>query len=194
MVLASCDSGTLSESVGVDPEAKSLNDKAMEQYSQLVFKSLYESKTELEDVLDMLNQAIAIDDDYALAYSNKASVLVKMQRYEEAIETLDQASKLKSDFAEVICLQGFYYEKIGDFSSAKEKYKSAAQAYDNRIAVSNQLQDKVSRAFLFLFIKGKSAALNEIDSLQMKHPENQLIIGMRNTIIQFDRDTYIDNL
>lgn len=190
--LFSCGTDTLNENI--NPHAKSLNDEAMEQYSQIMYKPLHESETQLEDILAKLNEAIELDVNYALAYSNKANVLIKLQRYENAIEVLEEASKLKDDYAEVISLQGFYYEKIGESKLANEKYQEALKAYNNRISSSGKLEDKASRAFILLFTHGKQSALKEINRLKDEYPEDQLVEGMKQTIDFFNRETYICNL
>lgn len=174
-------------------DSKVLNNKAMDKYAKIMFKPLHESKPELIEILEMLNQAIEIDNDYVLAYTNKANVLVKLQRYDDAIKVLEKASNLKDDYAEVISIQGFYYEKIGKLALAENKYNEALIAYDNRIKKSNKIEDLVARAFLLAFTENKQTALEEINQLQKEHPKNKLIINMKHTIEYFDRSTYINN-
>lgn len=179
----------------IKSKAIELNDRAMIIYSEAIFKPLDVSRDELNKANNLLKQAIEIDENFVLAYINRANVLIKLKEYEEAINLLQRASELKENFAEVISMQGFLYEKIGNLDSANKKYQQAIEAYNKRIADnSNNIEDKVSRSFMLIFIEDKNTALEEIKKLSEEYPENPLVREMEQTIRNFNREAYIKDL
>ena len=60
----------------------------------------------LTDALASYEQAIAINPNYARAYSNRGNVLQALKRYAESIASYDKALELKPDYAEALYNKG----------------------------------------------------------------------------------------
>ena len=152
----------------------------------------------LDSALSLLNEAIKIDSTYYLAYANKANILSKLKKYEEAIETLDKAVKLRKNYAEGISMQGFLYEKMGMQEKANLKYKKAIKAYMARLNSDFKTEDRVNVqidiAFMLLFTEDKQTALQVIDTIISHNPENEMATFMKENIKIFNREEFINNL
>ncbi len=92
------------------------------------------------------SKAIAINQSFAEAWSNKGASLVKLKRYDEAIAHLDKALSLKSDFAET------WFNKANLLNDLK-RYDEAIIHYDKTIS----LQDDFIEAWA-----NKGAVLNNL--------------------------------
>ena len=65
-----------------------------------------EFTTEYEGILDDYQVCMFINPDFPFAYYNKAFILCKLERYQEAIRNLDKAIELQPDFAEAYFNRG----------------------------------------------------------------------------------------
>jgi len=85
------------------------------------------------------DQAIALDPDFAEAYSNRGSAYADKGDLDHAIADYDQAIALKPDFAKAYYNRGVTYDEKGDLDHAIADYDQAialkpdyADAYNNR--------------------------------------------------------------
>ena len=181
-----------------NPHAIKLNNKAIELYSYVGGEpvSMHDSLL-LDSALVLLNKAIKIDAQYYLAYANKAMILAKFKLYTKAIETLNYIIKIRPNYAEGIANQGFLFEKMGNFTKASEKYKEAIEVYLKRLNDPYKIMDGVAVqadiAFMLLFIDGKDKALQLIDTIIARNPDNKTAKFMRGNITAFNREEFISN-
>lgn len=178
--------------------AKNLNNKAIEILSGVSGEPITsQDSLHLESALTLLNKAIKIDTQYYLAYANKATILSKLKRYNEAIETLERIVKIRPDYAEGIANQGFLFEKIGDNNKATEKYKGAIAAYIRRLnnpyKIMKRVNVQVDIAFMLLFTESKETATQAIDTIIARNPDSKVAKYMKGTIMSFDRQEFIKN-
>lgn len=178
--------------------AKNLNNKAIEILSGVSGEPITsQDSLHLESALTFLNKAIKLDSQYYLAYANKANILSKLKRYNEAIEILERIIKIRPDYAEGIANQGFLYEKMGDINKADEKYKSAIGAYIRRLndpyKIMNKINVQVDIAFMLLFTESKEMATQAIDTIIARNPDSKIAIYMKGTIMSFNRQEFIKN-
>jgi len=183
------------EQKNVNPSAIIFNNDAMAIYSKNMFNPLPKVRLEFEKALEMMDKAIELDGDYILFYANKATILIKLERYNEAIESLGKISNIDSNYVESISLQGFIYEKLGENDNAYKKYQEAIDVYNYQLTQNpKNIEIKVNKIFIKMFLEGKEFAQLVIDSLSNAHPENESIDFMKETIKYFDRKNYIQNL
>ena len=183
------------EQKNVNPSAIIFNNDAMAIYSKNMFNPLPKVRLEFEKALEMMDKAIELDGDYILFYANKATILIKLERYNEAIESLGKISNIDSNYVESISLQGFIYEKLGENDNAYKKYQEAIDVYNYQLTQNpKNIEIKVNKIFIKMFLEGKEFAQLDIDSLSNAHPENESIDFMKETIKYFDRKNYIQNL
>jgi hypothetical protein len=72
--------------------------------------------------------------DYANLYNNRASVLIKLGRYEEASNEADRALQVNHDFKEARINKGFARIAMGDLEMGWDNYDAAAGS-QHRIAI-----------------------------------------------------------
>lgn len=174
-------------------KAISLNDSAVKLLMQITpFQDSSNSKLN-KKALIYLNKAIKEDSIYQLAYSNKVDVLKNLGRYDEAIKTLNTATRLISGYAEAYSAQAFLYEKTGQLDSANLMYIKATNAYKKRInREPNNINHQINLAFLLLFTEGKTEALYEIEGI-IEKTDNEQAIEFKAVIKSFDREQFITN-
>jgi tetratricopeptide (TPR) repeat protein len=183
---------------GFNTRAVNLSNKALELYSYVSGESITaQDSLNLELALDLLDKAIKLDTQYYLAYANKAMVLSKLKKYDEAIEILDRIIKIRPDYAEGIANQGFLYEKIGNIQKATEKYKDAIAAYlrrlNNPYIIKKRVNIQVDIAFMLLLTEGKETAMQVIDTIIAINPDSKIAKYMKGTIMSFNREEFIKN-
>ena len=154
-----------------------------------------ESKSELEIALKYINKAIEIQNDYSLAKMNKVKILSKLGREKDAIKLLQEMESTEPNYAEVIYMQGFLYERLGDTLKAQSIYREAIKAYNNRLERdSNSVEDKVEKIFVKAFVDGKDEAYRDIQKLQEKYPDNKFVNEMERILWTFNRNDYINDI
>lgn len=172
-----------------DLAAVALNTKAM----QLSFHM--DDDSVLNEALDYLAQSIKADSNYYLAYANMATLLLKQQKRDSAISILQIIVDRKPNYAEGLSTQGYIYEKLGEKDAADFKYRQAIKSYEKRI-VSNEddIEAKVNKVFLMLFLYDKKTAFNEIEKVLKEHPEDSFALMMKEEIIpNFDREEFLSS-
>ena len=178
-----------------DKKAIKLNNKALDLYSNVM--GIPVSKNDsllLDSAIVLLNKAIKIDKLYYIAYANKAMIISKFKKYNDAIKILDDIVKIKPSYAEGSLSQGFLFEKIADSINARKKYNEAIEAYLKRLNDPNEINKvnvQVDIAFALLFKEGKDKSIQIIDTLSSWYPNNDVIKMMKMTILSFDREEFI---
>jgi tetratricopeptide (TPR) repeat protein len=172
-------------------KAIELNDDAMSSITYSMPPLTSKDTSLLRKAIVLFNKAISIDSLYYLAYANKAMVLKHLGQNNEAIHVLSVITKLKPDYAEGFSMLGFTYEKLGNMDSAIIKYKAAIIAYSHRIELTNDVSDKVNRAFILSLID-KEKGLQEMDYLIEENPDDNTINFWKQQLFEgFDRQKYI---
>jgi len=95
---------------------------------------------------DLIAKAITINPKDAEAYNNQAFVLKKINRLEDAVESLNQAIKIKPDFIEAYNGLGHLLVELNQLDAALKNFDKAieinpnfAEAYNNRGNILNKL-------------------------------------------------------
>lgn len=174
-----------------DSRAVKLNNKAMNNIKYSLNPVTHKDTLLLWEAVDLFDKAISIDSMYYMAYANKAMVLNRLSNSKEALFILGVITKLKPDYAEGFSSQGFIYEKMGLADSATTKYKSAIIAYSHRIKQTNDISDKINRAFILSLID-KEKGTQEIDYLIEDNPDDKTIMFWKLQLFdEFDREKFI---
>src|SRR5438874_10351933 len=105
----------------VNPQAKRLNDSAIQT---MINTSDYEKG------IALLDQAIAIDSNYYVAYNNKLSFQLMMKKYEEALPTLKNLNRLRPADPQFYFTTGILYEQLGDTIISQKYFTDAGIYYD----------------------------------------------------------------
>jgi len=166
--------------------------KLNEQATLLINKR---NETSYQEAIKLLDKAIRLDTTYYMAYSNKAVILTRLGKYNEAINIYRHlVTNIKPDYPEAFTMLGMLYDKIGGKSTAKEYYKKAVQKYSDRISKKEDVMDMVNRAHLN-YILDKEKGLNEIDSLIKVYPKNdELPMYKEYMFLGYDHQKALDDL
>ena len=103
---------------GPNQQAVELNDLAVEQLM-----------TDPDSALTLLNQAIKIDPNYQIAYTNKLAVLYELGLNQEALRTALQFSRVKGFPTKKNVVVGIAYERVNNFVLARQYYSKALAYY-----------------------------------------------------------------
>lgn len=169
-------------------EVIKLNEKAM----LFVNKG---NKADYQEAIKLLDRAIHIDTTYYIAYLNKASILTRLEKYNEAINIFRYVVTLiKPDYPEALSILGLLYDKIGEKSTAEKYYKKAIRKYSDRINEKEDVMDMVNRAHLN-YILDREKGLNEMDSLINVYPQNdELLIYKECLFLDYNHQKTLDDL
>jgi len=78
----------------------------------------------LENKIEMLNEALNRDPNFGLAYNERGIAYAKKEQYPEAIQDYDTALKFHTDFPEIYFNKALSCDKL-------ERLEEAQQAYEN---------------------------------------------------------------
>ena len=73
----------------------------------------------------LLQKALVMLPDYALAHANLAAILIRLMRYEEALGHLDRANELAAPTADRLCLQGSVYQNLKRVDESRRCFRAA---------------------------------------------------------------------
>ncbi len=155
MFLSIMQFNSCAQNLGNRDEAKKINNSAME----LSFGTTDTSKILIS--IKMLDKAISIDSSYFLTYSNKISLLFRLNKNLEVIETVNRLSKFVGENSLILFIRGIAYKKEREDSLSDYNLKSALE-------MSAELKndfDKMMYSQLLVYFEGKKMALNKCNQL-----------------------------
>ncbi|MDR0427014.1 MAG: hypothetical protein LBH12_00265 [Dysgonamonadaceae bacterium] len=170
--------------------------EALNLYSRsLITMNLNDSV--IQQVIDLLDESIAIDEEYALSYFSKAGMLSKLNKNEEGVNVLTSGLKaIKKDDVDLLTLRAILYERLGNDDLAKQDYTSLKQLFDKILdkepnsfyALSNRAVivslDEDKEKGLAELNKIDPNRLNEKESIQFRFLEKTLANDTRSEIIE----------
>lgn len=182
---------TESNETVVDSLAIQLNDSALERYQNYTF-GVDTDKINLELAINELNQAIEIEPEIALYYSNKAHILLTLEKDEEATTELKKIIEFQPYHAEVLSMIGFIYERNGNQTEARNWYQRSIEVYEKRIAENKHvINSEIHLAFLKFFVEDEKAAITAYSDLKDRYPESDEVLFMEDLFTDFDREKYL---
>lgn len=100
------------------------------------------------DAISALNRAIELDPQNTNAYINKTKSLLGLDKYEEAIQTLDKGIQIVSDADDAAAL---YYEKAKVYAYLNDS-KNAIQCLTKCIEINPNYKKVVRSEAIFSFL------------------------------------------
>lgn len=111
-----------------EAEALRLNDEAVKQIDAEKYKT----------AIELLDQAIRIEPNYATAYYNLGTSYFHLQQFEKAAAAFQQAIKLHPTYAEAFTNLGAVYMETAQYEKAVEVFQRAVRLKtDNAVALYN---------------------------------------------------------
>ena len=158
-------------SEAIKPEAIIKNNRGV------VLMTEYMSNVDsLKLAIHYLDEAIAIDSSYVLAYVNKAEAFNRMNESQKSTNLLIFATRKFSDDRYLPLLLGQRYEHLGKKDSAQYYYKKLAMTYNNLIQIHpDSVSLRVGRLVALSAIYGEQT-MSIADSIRLfekKDPDSE---------------------
>ena len=127
-------------------------------------------------ILNILDSATNIDPKYNPALTNKLRPLLSLKKYSLALETIKKAIKNNPEDINLYIKEGVMYECF--FSKKNQAISSYKKAYDIILQKGQKKSNKISSydqelAYVLVFYKGKSAAINYLDKVSPKYKDQK---------------------
>ena len=153
-----------------DSAAIVLNNQAVNAYT---YRS--NSPDSVKKALTLLDNAIAKDPDYQLAYANKATYLNDQGNVTQALETLNAYLKRNPTEPYTILGAGMFYEKMGNKKEAMDYYKRAEENFNRRYEEDHDTVHEINRYLSIKLMEGpkKVKALYEAERNRLASTEEQ---------------------
>ena len=146
----------------------------------------------LEQALLLLNQAIEEDPGYPLPYKNKAALLGRMSRFQDAADALTELLKRYPADADAYLAQGIFHERNGNRAEAKVCYASALEKYT---VVPEDPESDLARRLSMVqctyLLNGRAEALKAINAVLEKYQENELARKFKYRILADQRESFL---
>lgn len=153
-----------------DSAAIVLNNQAVNAYT---YRS--NSPDSVKKALTLLDNAIAKDSDYQLAYANKATYLNEQGNVTQALETLNAYLKRNPTEPYTILGAGMFYEKMGNKKEAMDYYKRAEANFKRLYEKDHDSVHEINRYAAIRLIEGpeKAKALYEAERDRLASDEER---------------------
>ena len=132
-----------------DSAAIVLNNQAVNAYT-----NRSNSPDSVKKALTLLDNAIAKDSDYQLAYGNKANYLNDQGNVTQALETLNAYLKRNPTEPYTLLGAGMFYEKMGNKKEAMDYYKRAEENFKRLYEEDHNSVHEINRYLAIMLIEG----------------------------------------
>ena len=162
----------------ISPEAGALNDRAIDGMS------------DPDNAVRLLDQAIALEPAYDVAYGNKARILVANRKYKEAEACFDKLTALRPRAAEYYVGHAYCLQRLGRGQEARGRLLYAISAYNLRLK-DQPFHARLGRAMVIFLLGKERLAQQEIDEAEKYCPDSdyrRMVSGVREMIRQAPQD------
>ena len=173
-----------------DSAAIVLNNQAVNAYT-----NRSNSPDSVKKALTLLDNAIAKDPDYQLAYANKAKYLNDQGNVTQALETLNAYLKRNPTEPYTLLGAGIFYENLGNKKEAMDYYKRAEENFKRLYEKDNDSAHEINRYFAIRLMEGpeKAKALYEAerDRLASNEERRKVNDALVMTILETPREQFL---
>lgn len=163
----------------ISPEAIALNNRAIEIM-----------RSDPDNAVRLLDQAIAVEPAYDLAYGNKATILIQNKKYKEAEDCLEKLTALRPRAAESYVCQAFCLQRLGRSKEARSRLLYAISAYNLRLE-DQPFHARLNRAMVIFLLGKERLAQRELNEAERRCPDSnyrRMVSSMREMIQQAPLD------
>jgi tetratricopeptide (TPR) repeat protein len=154
-----------------DPMAIELNNRALK-----IGLYIREDSIDIDSALFLLNQSIAIDSLYYLAYENKVQFLLKKNDFNGLMTNFEEMQRLQPKNPHVYMQQGLVYELFGHDEEALELYERGIVTYDN-IEDQGSLNFLLDYASSLVLANDFEKAMEIVEKARINYPNSRLWEG-----------------
>ncbi|WP_288088272.1 tetratricopeptide repeat protein [Bacteroides acidifaciens] len=119
----------------------------------------------LEKAILLLDEAIAIDSSYVLAYTHKSQCLDRLGRVQEALQTCLSAEKYALENPYYYTLKGVYLEKSGKVEVAHKAYQKSFMLFGEELKKKPDANVCINYIMAKYLYDGKEMSGQEMESL-----------------------------
>lgn len=173
----------------VDPNARRLNDSAMQvaMYTQ-----------DYDKAIALLEQAILIDSNYLTAYANKLSFQMQLKRFDQALQTAFKLKSQRPQSPEYYVTIGMLYHFKSDTGSSIKFLKEADALYSNifdTMKVANPHYDMLlmGKGINLVFI-GQQIEGNRVLKLLYDKSKDEIFKEMLSSYMNKSKQAILDDL
>jgi tetratricopeptide (TPR) repeat protein len=145
-------------------QAKQLNDDAINKYVKYSA-----SPDSVASVIRLLNEAIAIDNNYYTAWANKLEFECGLKSYDNALATAKKMEQLFPDETAIPFLKGLLQYKTGHKQDATATFGKLLQQYNAALSINkngeNIYNDLVSKALVLMLLDRPEEAKDILKNL-----------------------------
>lgn len=173
--------------------AVQLNNKALDLMMHDPFSNEIDTST-VKKAIMILDSALEIDKKNSVIYSNRHDAMVKLGRFDDAIETLKMSIINIENFAEGYMGLGMLNEHLNNQDQAHINYIKAIENYELRIRTGTDEQRIHSHceiAFIKAFLGKKEEALRDLNNLLYRNRGNSEIQFYIETVTSIDKNQFI---
>lgn len=155
------------------------------------------STDSIKKAISLLNEAIAIDPSYKLAYGNKAQYLLMLGEKKRALETILQIKEIASGDPFYLLYKGMLLEANGNKVMALEDYKKGTLLFEKNLK-ENPTEGDFMNYMLGLYLRdNKIYSVDEIEKTKPKvlsPSAKELTNELMNDLYKRKREKAIDRL
>lgn len=157
------------------------NSKAValvKQANEIGLAALNKDTLKINQALNLLDQAIKIDDQYFSAYYTKEILLASKKDIDGALLTNLKLIALRPNQPSWIVQSGLFYDIKGNTSKARENYKVALTKYQELLKQQDLNQDFNFRIEYINALEASEdliQAKNEMEKLGKDFPDNEIV-------------------
>lgn len=116
----------------------------------------------------LLNEVYDLESSNEEVYIQKANILSKKDRHEEAIKMLERALEITLDEADVYSLMGMEYLYLEDFENAKQSFMKCLEADELDYSSLYNIM------YCFDYLEQKNAAIDYLNGFLDQHPYSEI--------------------
>ena len=138
---------------------------------------LSKENNSLKDALEKFENSIIAQPDLLPSYIGKAEVLIKLNKFDEAINTLTEVLSKDSNFISAIFLLGVVYLERGDVNSDSSDYHKSMELFKKALEINNHHVDSLANiAYLNARMDNNDQFEEEFRKLFVNYPDHRDII------------------
>ena len=161
----------------------------------ILFNDSLHKKEKYYEALNLVDEAIKLDPNNEIAYSQKISIYGEFKDYKMILHILDDLKSIKGEYPELVLFQGMFLAKLHKKEEAKQKFIKALDSYLQRIKsdTSTIFYDRINIAYLYMFLDEKEKSQNEFDQMEKDYPSKKATVDYeREMLLDFEWDKYFE--
>ncbi|MGN6601600.1 MAG: tetratricopeptide repeat protein [Ginsengibacter sp.] len=128
ITLGACGQQSQNQKHSIDPKAGRLNDSAL---------AIMAHSEDYDKAIALLDQAIAIDSNFYLAFWNKTNFQLELNQFDSALATVKNLNRIKPESPDYFFLVGIIDYKMGDTISSQRFFQQSENRYESILDTMN---------------------------------------------------------